>query len=197
MSDVLLFPTSGREVEAIIGRRVSLRPLERGDLARSIKWLNDSEIMRLLGRRHHLSMAEEEKWYEDYLKSGKSRIFAIEDENGSHIGNIGLHNIDNENRSTSLGIVVGERSRWGMGYGSDALVTVLRYAFRELGMHKVSLRVFHNNERAIKSYKRCGFKKEGVMREQVFKDGKFHNLFIMSILDREFKELHDDESKGL
>lgn len=196
MSGILL-PTSSKEVATIIGPKVSLRPLEPGDLARSIKWLNDTEIMILLGRRHHLSMAEEEKWYEDYLKSGKSRIFAIVEENGAHIGNIGLHNIDNENRSASLGIVIGEKEKWGKGYGSDALVIILRYAFRELGLHKVSLRVFQNNERATKSYERCGFKKEGVMREQVFKDGKFHDLYIMSILDREFNELHVNESKGL
>lgn len=196
MSFNLLLPTSGKEVRTIIGQRVSLRPLECGDLATSIKWLNDAEIMRLLGRRHQLSMAEEERWYEDYLKSGKSRIFAIE-EGGCHIGNIGLHRIDNENRSASLGIVIGEKDRWGKGHGSDALVTVLRYAFRELGLHKVSLRVFQGNDRAISSYKRCGFKQEGVMREQVFKDGKFHNLFAMSILDREFDELHGKESKGI
>jgi RimJ/RimL family protein N-acetyltransferase len=197
MSFILLFLVSEKEAEAILGQRISLRPLEHSDLATSIKWLNDAEIMRLLGRRHQLSMAEEEKWYDDYLKSGKSRIFAIEEENGKHIGNIGIHNIDNENRSASLGIVIGEKERWGRGYGTDALVTILRYAFKELGLHKVSLRVFQNNERAIKSYKGCGFKQEGMMREQVFKDGRFHNLFAMSILDREFDELHGEESKGI
>ncbi len=153
--------------------------------------------MRLLGRRHHLSMAEEERWYEEYLKAGKSRIFAILEENGEHVGNIGIHNIDNENRRASLGIVLGDKEKWGQGYGSEALMTVLRYAFRELGLHKVTLRVFQSNERAIRSYKRCGFKKEGLEREQVFKDGKFHDLYVMSILDREFEEISRKESKGI
>lgn len=144
--------------------------------------------MRLLGRRYHLSMAEEEKWFEDYLKSGKSRIFAIMSRDGEHVGNIGLHSIDNVNRRASLGIVIGEKSEWGKGLGSDALRTVLVYAFRELNLHKVSLRVFRNNERAIKSYERCGFSREGIEREQVFKDGKYHDLYVMSILDREFEE---------
>lgn len=189
--------SSSKEATDIVGAKVELRPLERSDLARSIKWLNNPEIMRLLGRRHAMSMAEEEKWYEDYLKAGKSRIFAIVEENGEHIGNIGLHNIDKENRRASLGIVIGEKQKWGMGYGSKALMTALKYAFRELGLHKVSLRVFQNNERAIKSYSRCGFKKEGVEREQVFKDGKFHDLFIMSILDREYESLSKEGTKGL
>lgn len=151
--------------------------------------------MRLLGRRSPISMAEEEKWYEDYLKSGKSKIFAVIAHNGSHIGNVGLHKIDHVNRRSSLGIVIGERAFWGKGYGSDTIMTVLKYAFRELGLHKVSLRVFRMNKRAIKSYKRCGFKKEGVEREQVFKDGRFHDLFVMSVLDREFNELMKE--KGL
>lgn len=177
--------------------KVKLRPLERSDLAKSIKWLNDPEIMRLLGRRHAMSMAEEEKWYEDYLKAGKSRIFAIVDENDEHIGNLGLHNIDKENRRASLGIVIGNKEMWGKGYGSAALLMALKYAFRELGLHKVSLRVFQTNKRAIKSYVRCGFKKEGVEREQVFKDGKFHDLFVMSILDREYRKLSKEITKGL
>jgi RimJ/RimL family protein N-acetyltransferase len=191
------FRSSIKEAPNIVGARVKLRLLERSDLARSIKWLNDPEIMKLLGRRHPMSMAEEEKWYEDYLKAGKSRIFAIEDENGEHVGNIGLHNIDKENRRASLGIVIGERERWGRGYGSAALMVALKYAFRELGLHKVSLRVFQTNKRAIKSYSRCGFKKEGVEREQVFKDGKFHDLFVMSILDREYESLSKETTKGL
>ncbi len=154
-----------------------------------MRWLNDPDIMRLLGRRHHLSMADEERWYEEYLSSRKSKIFAILEENGNHIGNVGLHNIDNENRRSSLGIVLGEKTQWGKGYGSEALNTVLKYAFNELGLHKVSLRVFQDNERAIRSYASCGFKKEGIEREQVFKDGEFHDLYVMSILDREFKKL--------
>lgn len=154
-----------------------------------MEWLNDSEIMRLLGRRSPLSMAEEEKWYEEYLKTGKSKIFAIISKDGTHIGNIGIHNTDHVNRRATLGIMLGQKSLWGKGYGSDAVVTALRYAFKDLGLHKVSLRVFRNNARAVSSYEKCGFKKEGVEREQVFKDGKFQDLLVMSILDREFDEM--------
>ncbi|MFQ6060818.1 MAG: GNAT family N-acetyltransferase [Thermoplasmata archaeon] len=173
----------------IRGKKVLLRPFERSDLAKSIEWLNDPEIMRLLGRRSPISMAEEEKRYEDYLKSGKSEIFAVMERNGSHIGNIGLYRIDKINRKASLGIVIGEKDLWGRGYGSDAILTILRYAFKDLGLHKVSLRVFRANRRAIKSYMRCGFRREGVEREEVFKNGRFHDLFVMSVLDREFNEL--------
>lgn len=149
--------------------------------------------MKLLGRKTPMSMAEEEKWFEEYRKAGKSKIFAIFSKDGTHIGNIGLHNTDQVNRRATLGIMIGQKDLWGKGHGSDAIRTALRYAFKDLGLHKVSLKVFRNNTRAVSSYEKCGFKKEGVEREQVFKDGKFHDLLVMSILDREFKDLMKKE----
>ena len=82
----------------ISGKRVRLRAIERGDIPTFLKWLNDPQVHRCLGRTPFpLSFAEEERWFERQLNDEKSRIFAIETEKGVHIGNIGLHEIDYRN----------------------------------------------------------------------------------------------------
>jgi len=132
-------------------------------------------------------MAEEEKWFEDYLKKSDEKIFAIDTEEGGHVGNIGLHSIDFKNRKATLGIVIGEKKYWNQGYGTDAIRALLKFAFRELNLNKVILDVLDNNKRAIRVYEKCGFTREGTRREEVFKDGSYRDIIRMSILSREFE----------
>ena len=75
------------------------------------------------------------------------------------------------------------------GYGTDAIETILKYAFNKMNLHKIELRVYEFNKRALKCYEKCGFKIEGVMREDLFRDGKYHNTIFMSILRSEFHEI--------
>ncbi|MCJ7668410.1 MAG: GNAT family N-acetyltransferase [Anaerolineae bacterium] len=87
----------------------------------------------------------EERWFERHLNDEKSRIFAIETEKGVHIGNIGLHEIDYKDGKATLGIMIGEKGHWDQGYGTAAICTLLRFAFQELNLHRVSLEVFEFN----------------------------------------------------
>ncbi|HIC94740.1 MAG TPA: N-acetyltransferase, partial [Anaerolineae bacterium] len=109
----------------ILGKKTRLRAIERDDIPRFVKWLNDPEVRQYLVMYMPLSMAEEEKWFERQLEDQNSKIFAIETEEGVHIGNIGLHDIDWKNRRAVLGIFIGEKGYWGRGYGSDAIGALL------------------------------------------------------------------------
>lgn len=172
----------------ISGKKVRLRAIEREDIPTFLKWLNDSEVQRYLSRTPFpLSFAEEEIWFERQLNDERSRIFAIETEKGVHIGNIGLHEIDYKNGRTNLGIMIGEKGYWDQGYGTDAVRTLLRFAFQELNLHRVSLEVFDFNKRAIRCYEKCGFRHEGVAREDTFRDGKRQDKILMGILHQEFE----------
>lgn len=167
--------------------RLRLRPLAVADLRRCVKWFSDPQVIRFLGRNSPVTFAEEERWFRDYERRADDQIFAIEVE-GLHIGNIGLHKIDRVHRKAEVGIVIGEPAFWSKGYGTEAMETALRYAFGPLGLNKVSLDVLDYNERAIRTYERLGFVKEGVHREDVFKDGRFVHVIRMSILAREFED---------
>jgi UDP-4-amino-4,6-dideoxy-N-acetyl-beta-L-altrosamine N-acetyltransferase len=167
--------------------RIRLRPLASTDLRRCVKWFSDPQIIRFLGRNAPVSMAEEERWFRDYERRTDEQIFAI-DVDGVHIGNIGLHKIDRTHRKADVGIVIGEASFWSKGFGTEAMLTALRYAFGPLGLNKVSLDVLEYNDRAIRTYERLGFRQEGVHREDVYKEERFINVIRMSILARELRE---------
>jgi len=173
----------------IYGDRVRLRAIEREDIPRFVRWFNDPEVRRYLTAYEPMSRVKEERWFEGYLSRRDDIILAIEAREGDewvHIGNVGLHRIDWKNRVAKLGIVIGERGYWGRGYGTDAVRTMLRYAFLELGLNRVELEVFGFNRRAIRCYEKAGFVREGARRHALYRDGKYHDVVIMGILRSEF-----------
>ncbi|RLC84789.1 MAG: N-acetyltransferase [Chloroflexi bacterium] len=174
----------------IVGEKVRLRPIERDDLPRYVEWFADPEVRRYLALYLPFSLAQEERWFENLLERLERRedvVLAIETAEGVHIGNVGLHRIDWRNRNAELGIAIGERSYWNQGYGTDAIRTLLGLAFREMNLHRVFLRVDADNARGIRCYEKAGFRREGVLREAVFKEGAYHDQYIMSILQSEFE----------
>jgi UDP-4-amino-4,6-dideoxy-N-acetyl-beta-L-altrosamine N-acetyltransferase len=164
------------------GERVTLRAIEREDIPRFLRWLNDPEVTRYLTIFMPLSREEEERWFEQQLGDRNRKVLAIETESGEHIGNISLEDIDWKNRRATLGIVIGEKERWGQGYGTDAIRTLLRFAFEELNLNRVQLDVFDFNERARRCYRRCGFREEGILRQAHYTEGRYHDVVRMAIL---------------
>ncbi len=167
------------------GTNTRLRSLERDDLDRCHSWLGDPDVRRYLLMYLPLSRAQEEAWLDslrERINSGKEVLFAIETQQGEHIGNIGFHGIDWKNRSAELGIMIGEKSRWGQGYGTDAIRTMLRLGFEEMNLHRISLNVDVDNKRAIACYEKCGLRHDGTIRDAIFKKGRFIDQKLMSIL---------------
>jgi len=172
-----------------LGKRVRLRAIERGDIPTFLKWLNDLEVQRYLGRTPFpLSFAEslqdpggEERWFERHLNGEKSRIFAIETEKGVHIGNIGLHEIDYKDGKATLGIMIGEKGYWDQGYGTAAMTALIDYVFGKTSLNRLYLKTLVNNRRAQKCFAKCGFVPYGHLE----KDG--YSFILM--------ELHRDDWK--
>lgn len=175
----------------IYGEGLRLRAIEREDIPRFVRWFNDPEVRRFLTMYRPLSRAQEERWVESLLSRKDDIVLAIEVQEGDHwlhIGNVGLHRIDWKNRVATLGIVIGEKGYWGRGYGTEAVRAMLRYAFGELGMNRVELETYSFNPRAQRCYEKAGFRREGVRRQALFRDGRFHDVIIMGILREEFEE---------
>jgi UDP-4-amino-4,6-dideoxy-N-acetyl-beta-L-altrosamine N-acetyltransferase len=171
----------------IYGEKVRLRRVEREDIPTFVRWFNDPEVREFLMMDRPLSTAEEERWFEGQLEDQNSELFAIETADGVHIGNIGLHNVNWQHRRAELGIVIGEKECWGQGYGSDAVRTALRFAFETMNLHRVSLRVYEDNARGIRTYEKCGFQHEGRAREAIFRQGRYYDELRMGVLRREFE----------
>lgn len=170
----------------ILGERVRLRAIERSDIPTFLRWVNDPEVRRFLLMFEPMSEASEERWFERRLEARDDYLFSFEgsfDGEWRILGNIGLHRVDWKNRSATLGIMLGEKEHWSKGFGTEAVRLMLRFAFGELNLHRVELDVFDFNPRAIRCYEKAGFQHEGVLRESFFRDGSYHDIHRMAVLE--------------
>jgi diamine N-acetyltransferase len=180
----------------INGERIRLRHVEREDLPQFVQWLNDPEVSQGISLFTPLSMAEEENWFEKMLKSPNEErplcIEAQQDDGWKLIGNSSFFGIEWRNRSAELGIFIGDKNFWDQGYGTEAMRLLLRHGFFTLNLHRIFLRVFDDNPRAIRAYEKAGFIHEGRHRQAEYHEGQFHDVLLMSVLRPEWmKELEE------
>jgi RimJ/RimL family protein N-acetyltransferase len=172
----------------ILGERVRLRAIERSDIPAFVRWFNDPEVRQYLLMYEPMSMAAEERWFERRLEAKDDYLFSFEglvDGEWIHLGNVGLHRVDWKNRAATLGIVLGEKQHWSKGFGTDVIRLALKFAFGELNLHRVELDVFSFNPRAIHCYEKAGFRREGVLRDAFYRDGAYHDIYRMAVLEDE------------
>ena len=176
----------------IYGDRIRFRHAERVDLPQFVAWLNDPEVRQGLAMHLPMSQANEEEWFENMLKRPKDeQPFVIEMKSGEGwevIGTCGMHAFDWRNRSAELGIVIGEKRYWNQGYGTETMRLLLRHGFDTLNLHRLFLRVFENNPRAMRAYEKAGFVHEGRMRQAEFSNGEYVDVLFMSVLRPEWQE---------
>ena len=170
--------------------RIRLRALEEGDLPRTRAWVNDPEVARLVNRVTPVSSAEHREWFARVVSDPQQVIFAIDIlAEDRHIGNCGLKRIDPRVRKAELWMYLGDPSCWGKGYGTEACRALLRFGFERLNLHRIHLYTPSYNQRAAALYEKLGFKTEGVLRQDVFQDGQYHDAILMGLLRHEFAPL--------
>jgi diamine N-acetyltransferase len=182
----------------ILGERVRLRRVEREDLGRFVSWLNETDVRRQLALVYPVGMSQELGWFEAQLRAEPAvQPFAIEvrsqapseagpDPAWTHVGGTGFHTVDWPNRTAEMGIVIGSRQHWRQGYGTDATRTLVGWGFRELNLNRVWLRVFEDNAGAIRCYEKTGFRVEGRLRQDRFREGRYLDTLVMGVLRDEF-----------
>ena len=176
----------------LYGERLRLRRVERDDIKKYHEWVNDPEVTHGLALLFPMAMEDEERWYEDSLnRDPRERPFAIEVKDGKTwrlIGNCGIFNIEREAQAGEFGIMIGDKTVWNQGLGTEAVKLILRFGFGTLNLNRVFLRVYAENVRAQRAYEKAGFILEGTMRQAVYKHGKYGDVHLMSVLRSEWKE---------
>ncbi len=172
----------------LLGHRVRLRPIGRDDLPLLRAWFADPEVMRHWAKPSPL--VTEDAFAADlqgrFAQFADAGYFMIQLHNGPPIGRIEFERLDPQAASAEVVILIGDRAVWGQGYGTDAMVTLLRYLFHERSLHRVALTVIASNARAARSYEKAGFVVEGTLRDDLFFEGRYHDQTVMSILRPEF-----------
>lgn len=177
-------------------RLVAVEPDQRGEL--DAKWSRDSEYLQLLNFDVAVPRGtkQSQEWTRRRLEkpSPDHYPFMIQRlEDDQIIGETGLADTLNPHGDCWFYIGIGERAMWGRGYGSDATRVILRFAFQELNMHRVSLGVFEYNARAKHSYEKVGFVEEGRQRAVLHRNGRRWDGFVMGILRDEWEKHQHEE----
>ncbi|MFB6468801.1 GNAT family N-acetyltransferase [Cytobacillus sp. Hz8] len=172
---------------------IKLEYFEKVNFAQLINWIDSPEfLLQWSGSTFEYPLTKEQlKNYINSANQENSDTYAykvIFEKTGQIIGHISLGRIDRRNQAARIGkVLVGEKEVRGQGIGQKMLETVLKIAFDELHLHRVSLGVFDFNHSAIACYERVGFKKEGLLRDSSKIGDSYWNMWEMSILEDEWK----------
>jgi len=179
----------------LYGENIYLRALSEEDIDGNYKyWFNDKEVCR--GNSHHKFPKNKEslkKYIFDINDSVNNIVLAVIDKSKNiHIGNVSLINIHNINRNAEFSIIIGEKDYWGKGYGKEAATLIINHGFNSLNLNKINCGTYDNNIAMQKNAHSLGFKKEGVRRQDEYKDGRYVDIIEYGLLKKEW-----DNSKFL
>ena len=174
----------------LIGKTIYLRPMELDDAPILQSWINDPDVRRTLQVHQPINRLQQDAFVRDQPP----------DEKGFHIGNvtrsddrlIGNYRLTPgaaKDRKATFGIMIGAKEEWDKGYGSEAIRMMLAHAFESLNLNRVALDVYEFNPRAIKTYERAGFKREGIQRKAFYREGRYWDIIMMAILREEWEAL--------
>lgn len=163
-----------------------IRALEADDLEHVWRWQNDMAVMEQMWIDPTSLKALEREYEEEMGDQGRKRFIIAEAETGRPIGLTWYYSL-RPNHSAEVGLYIGEPELHGCGCGTDAMMTFLDFLFDVKNLHRVGLSVSADNARAIASYEKCGFQREGVTRDFCWIGGRYVDLVNMGILRRELK----------
>jgi RimJ/RimL family protein N-acetyltransferase len=172
----------------LTGARVYLRALERADAPVILPWVNDPAVIHQLLIHRPMNLAEEEAFIDAVNRSAADVVFGICQREPDHlIGVAGLHRVDQKNRHAMFGIFIGEADARGCGFGTEATLLVVRYGFETANLNRVWLQVYEDNPGAIHVYEKLGFSREGLLRQDTFRRGRYGNTVVMGLLRADWK----------
>src|SRR5579859_4637048 len=189
----------------LMGQRVLLRALEVRDLDPIWEAYKDFDMMLMTdGDAPPLTDRQVRAFWEQRIDAPapEMRYFVIEPLPGQPFagqfaGLCNLHDIDPRNRHAELALWLASVDMRGQGFGTDAIRTLLPYAFDVVRLDRLYLDVYEFNEGAIRSYERVGFRYEGRLRQQIFYEGRYWDEWPMGLLRAEWDVIRQPPMDGL
>ena len=182
------------EIPTILTNRLKLEKISSQHCTyKYVNWLNDEEIYKYLDTGGNVTYDDLLLYLSEFEKK-PAFFWAIKlKDTNCHIGNIKVDPINTRNQIGEYGILMGDKSKWGLGYAREASEAIISFCFKELNLRKISLGVVEDNINAVKLYKTLGFIIEGTYLLHGEYSGKYCNVYRMSLFNRsypEFESLH-------
>jgi len=170
------------------GPRLTLRPIKLSDAADYVRWFKDKRVVLYMGESlYRISLAKEKEYIRAIQRKKDNLFFSIITEDGKHIGDTALH-LNQSNKRAGFGLLIGDKKYWGRGYAGECIKILGNFLFEKLKYNRFQLTTVVNNKRAVRAYKKAGFKTEGLLREFQWSrvEKKFNDEYTMSILRSEW-----------
>lgn len=176
----------------LVGHRVYLRGVTEEDVTGPMfQWTNDRRVTRFLFRGawpNHPALARKQL-AASLGNAEETELAVVELEADRVVGICGIHSLNWIARSGELRILIGEIDCWNQGIGTEVTQLMAAYAFEVLNLNKVWLGATAENVGAVRSYEKCGFRREGVLRQEVFRNGRYYDAVRFSMLVTEYRQL--------
>lgn len=164
--------------------RIRLDPFNAGDVGpHYLRWMNDPEVNRYLESRFApVTMEDLTAFVEGARKDPGARLFRIVlSEDDRHIGNLKLAPILWPHRSVELGILIGEKDCWGKGFATEAIALGVRFAFKTLGLRRVTAGCYGSNLGSVRAFEKVGFDVEGRRPAHLFDEGEYVEKILLGL----------------
>ncbi len=172
----------------IIGQRIYLTGINKENLSNIVKWANDSEVTHYLfmgDRPAHIELLTEQ-WEKEIRNPNEVAMAIVDKKKDKIIGWTGLYSINWISRSAEYRVFIGERQYRNRGIGTEVAKLMLNYGFEKLNLNKIWLGVNAAHKGAVRSYEKAGFVREGILREEIFRNNQYYNAVRMSVLKKEY-----------
>ncbi len=166
--------------------KIRIRKFERSDIPKKVEWINNPENNRFLHYDIPICVEKTEKWFDSHF-GDESRYDAVIEVDGVPVGTIGLLNIDRKNGKAEYYIAMGEINYKGKGVAKEASRLLLSYGFEDLSLNRIYLFTEIENIVAQKLFEIIGFRKEGIIRQDIYSHGKFVDRIAYGILREDWK----------
>ena len=171
------------ENSILTGEKVILRPITKEDTPLIVKWRNTPAVRENFIFREPFTEEMHNHWLNTKVASGEVIQYIIVDKSENlPVGSVYFRDMDRKNRTAEYGVFIGEEEARNKGLGSETAKLFTDFGFDTLKLHRISLRLLSGNVAAEKSYKKAGFKREGIFRDMVFLDGKYRDVVFMAMI---------------
>ncbi len=166
------------------GSKITLAALEKEDIPVVTKWINDEEISYYNGSRFPAGLDEQSSWFEKIRNDKTKKKLLVYTKDNEKAGMVTLFNIDHRNQKAEIGVYIASEYQ-NKGLAKESLKLLANYAFQELNMHKIYASIMSFNTMSIKLFESAGFKREYTKKEEVFTNGNFVDMEILSLYRRD------------
>ena len=172
-------------------KRIFLRAFEMDDYILISEWRSDPDVTVLLsGNVIFVSSEREKKWVEDKIFDDTTSLYLAIclRENKEMIGYLSVNHIDLRNRKAEwAGLIIGRKDLWNKNYAKEATRLMLEHLFFQMNLHRIYAYVLEEHQASRRMMERSGFELEGILRDNIFKDNRYHNMAMYSLMKDGFE----------